>query len=65
MGYARLLIIAKTSTNGGLIMHFERKGEWMQLAIPDKWKNMSIEDLFRTVMLASKKQVHLFKMQKK
>lgn len=46
-------------------MHFERKGEWMQLAIPDKWKNMSIEDLFRTVMLASKKQVHLFKMQKK
>lgn len=46
-------------------MHFERKGEWMQLAIPAKWKNMSLEDLFRTVMLASKKQVHLFKMQKK
>ncbi|MGG4468215.1 RluA family pseudouridine synthase [Paenibacillus alvei] len=46
-------------------MHFERKGEWMQLAIPDKWNNMSLEDLFRTVMLASKKQVHLFKMQKK
>lgn len=46
-------------------MHFERKGEWMQMELPANWDSLSLEELFRTVLLASKKQVHLFKMQKK
>ncbi|MCT2342542.1 RluA family pseudouridine synthase [Bacillales bacterium AN1005] len=46
-------------------MHFDRKGEWMLLEIPEKWNSISIDELFRNILLASKKQVHLFKMQKK
>ncbi|WP_445486512.1 RluA family pseudouridine synthase [Niallia sp. 03133] len=43
----------------------ERKGEWLFIHIPSKWNGMTIEEIFHTVLYASKKQIHLFKMGKK
>ncbi|MEK5379526.1 RluA family pseudouridine synthase [Niallia sp. FSL W8-0635] len=46
-------------------MIFERKGDWLLLKIPLQWEGLSIEAFFSEVLLASKKQIHLFKMEKK
>ncbi|PAE13578.1 RNA pseudouridine synthase [Niallia circulans] len=46
-------------------MLFERKGDWLFLKIPLQWEGLSIEEFFSRVLLASKKQIHLFKMEKK
>ncbi|MFT8321040.1 MAG: RluA family pseudouridine synthase [Bacillus sp. (in: firmicutes)] len=43
----------------------ERKGEWLFISVPSKWNGKSIEDIFGEVLFASKKQIHLFKMEKK
>lgn len=43
----------------------ERKGDWLFLYIPEKWAGIVLEDLFKTVLFASKKQIHLYKMEKK
>ena len=46
-------------------MQFERKGEWLLLKIPIQWEGLTIEAFFSQVLVASKKQIHLFKMEKK
>ncbi|PAD89054.1 RNA pseudouridine synthase [Niallia circulans] len=46
-------------------MLFERKGDWLFLKTPLQWEGLSIEEFFSRVLLASKKQIHLFKMEKK
>ncbi|MEK5053919.1 RluA family pseudouridine synthase [Niallia sp. FSL K6-0212] len=46
-------------------MIYERKGDWLLLKIPVQWEGLSIEEFFSQVLLASKKQIHLFKMEKK
>lgn len=46
-------------------MIFERKGDWLLLKAPIQWEGISIEAFFSQVLLASKKQIHLFKMEKK
>ncbi|PKG25392.1 RluA family pseudouridine synthase [Niallia nealsonii] len=43
----------------------ERKGDWILLYTPEKWVGIVLEDLFKTVLFASKKQIHLYKMEKK
>lgn len=43
----------------------ERKGDWLFLYVPEKWTGIVLEDLFKTVLFASKKQIHLYKMEKK
>src|SRR4051812_8970695 len=42
-----------------------RKGEWFEIIVPEKWINLSLEDLFRTVWLAPKKQTHSLRMEKR
>ncbi|MGP7818947.1 RluA family pseudouridine synthase [Niallia sp. 01092] len=43
----------------------ERKGEWLFIHIPHKWSGLTIEEIFREFFFASKKQIHLYKMEKK
>lgn len=40
------------------------KGEWFELLIPYEWDGLSIEQLFKNIWKAPKKQIHLFKMNK-
>ncbi|KAB7666890.1 RluA family pseudouridine synthase [Bacillus sp. B1-b2] len=46
-------------------MNFERKGDWLLLKIPTQWENKNIEEIFASYLCASRKQIHLFKMEKK
>lgn len=40
------------------------KGEWFELIIPNDWDGLSVEQLFKNIWKAPKKQIHLFKMNK-
>lgn len=42
-----------------------RKGDWLVIQIPEKWEGYTLEELFKERFFASKKQIHLFKMEKK
>lgn len=42
-----------------------RKGEWFEIIIPEKWKSLTVEELFRTVWHAPKKQIHSLRMEKR
>lgn len=42
-----------------------RKGEWFEIMIPEKWANFSVEELFRTIWHAPKKQTHSLRMEKR
>lgn len=46
-------------------MIYERKGDWLLLKVPAKWEGSSIEEVFSHYLFASRKQIHLFKMEKK
>ncbi|WP_102271984.1 RluA family pseudouridine synthase [Cytobacillus massiliigabonensis] len=39
-------------------------GEWLEIIIPSKWEGHSINDLFRDVWQAPKKQIHTIRMEK-
>lgn len=39
-------------------------GEWFEITIPSKWEGYSIDDLFRNVWKAPKKQIHTIRMEK-
>ncbi|OEH94308.1 RluA family pseudouridine synthase [Bacillus solimangrovi] len=45
-------------------MQIERKGEWMELTLPDQWAGFSIETILRDVWKVPKKMVHQFRMNK-
>jgi 23S rRNA pseudouridine1911/1915/1917 synthase len=42
-----------------------RKGEWFELIVPEKWTNLTVEELFRTIWHAPKKQTHSLRMEKR
>jgi len=46
-------------------MIYERKGEWLLLKVPPSWEGRNIEEVFSKYLYASRKQIHLFKMEKK
>lgn len=39
-------------------------GEWFEIIIPSKWEKTTIDDLFRNVWKAPKKQIHTIRMEK-
>src|SRR5690606_14865756 len=41
-----------------------RKGEWMEIIVPKEWHGLTTEDIFFHIWRASKKQVHLLRMNK-
>lgn len=41
-----------------------RNGEWFQMKVPEKWSGFSVEELFRNVWQAPKKQTHSLRMEK-
>jgi 23S rRNA pseudouridine1911/1915/1917 synthase len=41
-----------------------RKGEWFEIIVPEKWNNYTVEQLFRTIWQAPKKQTHSLRMEK-
>lgn len=41
-----------------------RKGEWMEIIVPKEWQGLTTEDIFFHIWGASKKQVHLLRMNK-
>jgi len=43
----------------------KRKGDWLLVYIPEKWAGIILEDLFKNILFASKRQIHLYKMEKK
>lgn len=43
----------------------KRKGEWFEITIPEEWENYTLQDLFRKVWQAPKKQVHQLRMEKR
>ncbi|WP_338470548.1 RluA family pseudouridine synthase [Niallia sp. XMNu-256] len=43
----------------------KRNGEWFQITIPNEWENYTVQDLFRKVWQAPKKQVHALRMEKR
>jgi len=43
----------------------ERKGDWWQIAVPEKWEGKTIEEIFRSEWEAPKKLTHTFRMEKK
>ena len=47
------------------MLHSIRKGEWLEVLIPDIWENKTIADLFRTEWGAPKKLTHLFRVEEK
>ncbi|WP_428909416.1 RluA family pseudouridine synthase [Niallia sp. Krafla_26] len=43
----------------------KRKGEWFEILIPEEWATYTVQDFFRHVWQAPKKQVHTLRMEKK
>ncbi len=43
----------------------KRNGDWFEITIPEEWENYSLQDLFRKVWQAPKKQVHGLRMEKR
>ncbi|MDP4083637.1 MAG: RluA family pseudouridine synthase [Bacillota bacterium] len=43
----------------------ERKGKWLEIIVPQKWRGLTIEDLFKKVWCAPKKLTHEFRTEKK
>ncbi|WP_071396072.1 RluA family pseudouridine synthase [Bacillus tuaregi] len=41
-----------------------RKGEWLEIVIPEKWTSYCVQDLFRTIWHAPKKLTHSLRMEK-
>ncbi|WP_338451296.1 RluA family pseudouridine synthase [Niallia oryzisoli] len=41
-----------------------RKGEWLEIVIPEKWSNIPVQDLFRNIWHAPKKITHSLRMEK-
>lgn len=42
----------------------KRNGEWLEIIIPDKWANKTVQDLFQQIWKAPKKQTHILRMEK-
>lgn len=42
----------------------KRNGEWLDILIPEKWNDLTLEALFRQVWQAPKKQTHVLRMEK-
>ena len=42
-----------------------RKGEWFELTTLPQWENYTLQEIFRIVWQAPKKQVHTMRMEKK
>lgn len=42
-----------------------RKGNWLEIMIPDNWEGQTLENLFRNNWQAPRKLTHLFRMEKK
>ena len=47
------------------MLQTNRKGDWLEIMIPDKWENKSVEDLFHQIWNCPRKLTHLFRMEKK
>lgn len=45
-------------------MMTDRKGEWFEITVPTKWKEHTIDDLFRNIWKGPKKQIHELRMDK-
>lgn len=43
----------------------KRKGDWLEIIIPNNWEGKTIEDLFRTIWEAPRKLTHIFRMENK
>ncbi|KAA9031611.1 RluA family pseudouridine synthase [Niallia endozanthoxylica] len=41
-----------------------RKGEWLEIIVPEKWTNYSVQEIFRTFWQAPKKLTHSLRMEK-
>ncbi|MBB6443435.1 RluA family pseudouridine synthase [Bacillus benzoevorans] len=42
----------------------KRIDEWFEIIIPEKWEGLTIEELFRSIWQAPKKQTHILRMEK-
>lgn len=42
-----------------------RNGDWFEMVIPEKWSNYPVQEIFRTIWKAPKKQTHILRMEKK
>ena len=40
------------------------RGEWLEITVPEKWTNFTVEELFRNIWHAPKKQTHALRMEK-
>lgn len=47
------------------MIEIKRNGEWFEIIIPEEWENCTLQDLFRTIWQAPKKQVHQLRMEKR
>ncbi len=47
-----------------LMIKTSRKGEWLEIIIPEEWDGTSVQDLFRTIWNAPKKLTHSLRMEK-
>lgn len=41
-----------------------KKGQWLEIIVPDEWNGLTTEELFRNIWNASKKQTHFLRMNK-
>lgn len=46
------------------MLQTNRNGDWLEIVIPEKWSNITVQELFRTTLYAPKKQTHQLRMEK-